>query len=88
MYKRFFLNADRGTAFVEADVKDATPKKKYLEADVAIADCGRRISLEFSCNKSTRNARLRKLRKLISALQEVESALENYEFGKGDADYL
>lgn len=83
MYKRLWLNRQRGRAFVEVDVQNEVVGKRYMDASVTIADCDRRISLDFAATKVTRGEKLQKVRRLIAALQDVEQALVDYKFGKG-----
>lgn len=83
MYRRFWLNKGRGVAFMVVDVKDEVQGKKYVDIDVTISDCSRQIALDFAATKANKNERLRKLRGIIKALQEVEQVLANYKFGKG-----
>jgi hypothetical protein len=72
MYKRFFLNKDRGTAFCEID--STKEHGGYFDADVAIGDCNRQVRLDFgfdSSNRKQRKERLKKLENLIVALEEL-----------------
>lgn len=49
-YVRKFLNAERGTALIEVDGRVSFDKdgvKRYIDGDVSITDCSRKISLEF-----------------------------------------
>jgi hypothetical protein len=81
MYKRFWLNRGRGHAFMEISVDDFQGKT-YIDADVVIADCTRHVDIDLGCDKKGRKERLRKVRSMIAALQEVEKALTEYKFGK------
>jgi hypothetical protein len=81
MYKRFWLNRGRGHAFMEASVDDFQGKT-YVDVNVIIADCTRHVDIDLGCDAKGRKERLRKVRSMIAALQEVEKALAEYKFGK------
>lgn len=84
MYKRFWLNKHKGRALMIVDVADDLQGKRHLDASVEVGDCGRSVNLDFDCNKKTRGEKLRKLRSMIEALQDVEKAVAGYKFGKAE----
>lgn len=81
MRKRFFLNEDTGSTAVMAVKTDEVAGKTYLDAEVILHDCTRQVAIDFGCNKAGRGERLRKVRKMIAALQEVEVFIAEYKFG-------
>lgn len=77
LYKRFWLNKDRGTAFMETS---CSVDHGYCEADVKLSDCNRQINLDFGFNKASRKAKIKKLERMISSLQELKDEMEKVEF--------
>lgn len=77
MYKRFWLNNKKGTAFCELEIEPDGPR--YTNVYVKLADCNRQISLDFSFNKKTKKERLAKLDRFIASLQELRTEMEKIE---------
>lgn len=79
LYIRDWLNEDRGLALIEIAANFGEEKNRdYIEADVTIGDCNRQINLEFWCdNEETYEKRLKKVRKLIFYLQQLEHFMVN-----------
>lgn len=79
LFKRFWLNKSHGSAYVmidasiEASYSKNTPNDRSLNATVEIKDCNRQLELEFyAYNTAQHKTKLKKLRDLISGLQELE----------------
>ncbi len=74
MYKRIFLNKDRGAAFAVFCVEDL--EKDYPECSATIADCNRMVSLEFGCHdKESQKNSIRKLQILIDGFAEMQKEI-------------
>ena len=82
MKKRFFLNEEHDSIASMVATTDSMQGKKYFSADITLHDCSRQVTIEFGCDKATRQSRLRKIRKMIATLQEVERNIAGYKFGK------
>lgn len=81
LYKRIWLNKDRGSAYMIIDASHDShwDKKKYpddrsLGASLEIKDCNRQCAIEFDAyNEKTYKQRLVKIRTLIEGLQALEN---------------
>ena len=59
------------------DVENRPSASTSFYGSFELADCSRKVSLDFHCgSKREVNQRLKKVRKLISSLQRLESLLE------------
>jgi len=78
-YSRKFLNKGKGTAFIETDIKASyfgSSSTGYIEANVSISDCSRKITLDFCATKGKGKTVLQKLDLLISELNKFKTKLE------------
>jgi hypothetical protein len=73
-YRREFLNADRGTAFIEAEARVSIKKdgKRDLDATMTIADCNRKVTLDFSMYLNTPEERSLLIQKALLFKKLVE----------------
>ena len=56
-------------------------KVDCFEADVILADCYKRVTIDFSMDaESKRKGRLQKVNKLIAALELLKQEIENHDF--------
>lgn len=79
-YKREWLNPKEGTAFIESCVE---PNYSGVYSYVNIADCSRKVSIEFSYEKKDYKARIAKVDKMIKALTDLkQSLIEHHELVK------
>ena len=80
-YVRQFLNTEEqgGTAFIEVTVGEVDTThsgEKFVDADITIADCSRKVTLDFSVyDKEALENNLTKLRRLRLAIQRFERSL-------------
>lgn len=76
LYKRDFLNKDKGSAYIIIDAS-VEPHWNYedgttLDAGVELKDCNRQISLEFYANNMKEYAKvMKKMDLLIGRLEEL-----------------
>lgn len=74
-YSRKFLNAKKGVALIETSGRVGI---EWIDANVTIGDCHRRIDLDFSyTNKKGRRDKLAKIALLISELQKLQKFMLN-----------
>lgn len=71
-YRREWLNGTKGTAFLEAAVE---PNYESVYAYLKVADCNRTVHLEFDYDKKTYAARIKKINKLITALEVMRQSM-------------
>jgi acetone carboxylase gamma subunit len=82
IYKRKWLNTDRGTAYVVIDAEVEKGYGKYknnlnVDAGLEIKDCNRQVHIEFYYhNERSYKQRLRKIRLFIDILLELEAFMK------------
>lgn len=81
MYKRVFLNPDKGAAFAIFEIDDMN--RDYPEISATIADCNRMVTLDFGCNdKVSQKKSLKKLQTLIDGFTEMQKEIATKVFVK------
>lgn len=74
VYSRTFLNPKEGVALIEVRGRQGAD---WVDADVVITDCTRRIELDFSYgNPKSKREKLKKIALLITELQKLEQFMK------------
>jgi hypothetical protein len=75
LYKRQWLNEDKGSAYVVLEAEHSSYGGVW--ASVEIKDCTRQVSLEFDyASEEERQRRLNKVDELIKTLYEMKAFIE------------
>lgn len=72
-HRRVFLNEKSGMAAVEATVSHDSGG--YVEANLTLSDCNRQVNLDFCGGPDSAPRMLRKLRRLLQIVREMEAVM-------------